>query len=180
MAWVRAFIAVARATRNERIISTCPIAGLGDAALLGLDRAGGRLSVQRIRLATPAPRRPVGAVDLHHHLAVGAQEPGQPGPEAAGALDAPGVDLAQALRPGQQLGVAGQGGRHAGGVQAPPEAVGGHRDVDVGVGIDANRDLGGRWLCHRVLAASLPVVVDGTHRPGGRTRLRWVCGDRLL
>jgi hypothetical protein len=30
--WVRAFIAVARATRSERTISTCPVTGLGDGA----------------------------------------------------------------------------------------------------------------------------------------------------
>jgi hypothetical protein len=32
-----------------------------------------------------------------------------------------------------------------------------------------------------VMAVSLlSQGIDGTHRPGGRTRLRWVCGDRLL
>ena len=56
MAWVRAFIAVARATRSERIISTCPSPALGMAALTGLDRSGGRLGVQGVGLAAPAPR----------------------------------------------------------------------------------------------------------------------------
>jgi len=148
---------------------------------VGLDRPGGGLGVQRVGLAAPAPGGPVGAVDLDHDLPMAAQKAGQGGAEGAGALDAPGVGLAEALRPVQQLGVAGRRGGDAGGVQAPAEGVLGDGDVDVGVGIDPNGDLGGCWLWHR--GDGRPpcgVGMDGTHRPGGRTRLRWVCGDRLL
>jgi hypothetical protein len=66
---------------------------------VGLGRAGGGLGIQRIGLATPAPRRPVGAVDLDHDLTLGAQEASQPSPEAAGALDPPGLELAETLGP---------------------------------------------------------------------------------
>jgi hypothetical protein len=73
MAWVRAFIAVARATRSERIISTCPSPALGTLPLLGLDGPRGGLGVQGVGLATLAqlpllqrigPRLPLGLASL--------------------------------------------------------------------------------------------------------------------
>ena len=65
IAWVRARIAVWRATRSERIISTCPVPVLGGhGGLAGLHRAGGGLSVGRVRLAVAPAGLAVGPVDL--------------------------------------------------------------------------------------------------------------------
>jgi hypothetical protein len=133
---------------------------------MGLDGSGGDLGVQRVGLAAPAPGLAVGTVDLDHDLAVTVQEARQPSPEAAGTFDPPALDLAQALGPAQQLGIAGRSGRDADGVQAPTKAVVGHRDVDLGVGIDPDRDLRGRWLCHGGDGRLLSVV--GWTAPTGR------------
>jgi len=66
MVWVRARMAVWRATRRQWIISTWPVPALGTTvaspACLGVDRVG---------LATLAPGSSVGPVDLHHDLVVG-------------------------------------------------------------------------------------------------------------
>ena len=70
-----------------------PVPDFGDGTLLGLDRAGGGLGVQGVGLAPSAPRLAVGAVDLDHDLAEAVQKSSQPSPEAAGALDPPGLDL---------------------------------------------------------------------------------------
>jgi hypothetical protein len=148
---------------------------------MSLDGSGGGLGVQGVGLTAPAAGLSVRAVDLDHDLAVAMQEARQPSPEAARTFDPPALDLAQALRPAKQLGIAGRSGRNADRVHAPPEAVFGDRDVDLGVGVDPDGDPRRRRLCHGG-DGRLPFCggMDGTHRPGGRTRLRWVCGDRLL
>jgi hypothetical protein len=89
MVWVRAFIALERATRNTPDHLHQPVAGPGHAALLGLDSAGRGLGVQGIGLSLPMPGSPVGAVDLDHDLALGTEKAGQGGAEAAGAFDPP-------------------------------------------------------------------------------------------
>jgi hypothetical protein len=90
MAWVRAFIAVARATRSERIISTCPLPALGVAPWWAWTaRAAASASKGSDLPRRHRAGRSVGAVDLDHDLAVAVQEARQPGPEAADAFDPP-------------------------------------------------------------------------------------------
>ena len=63
MAWVRDRVAVCRATRSTRIISTCRFRPWGHGGLAGLDRAGGGLGVGRVGLAAAAAGLAVGSVD---------------------------------------------------------------------------------------------------------------------
>jgi len=142
-----------------------PVLGLGDpGGFAGLDRAGGGIGVDRIALAAPPPSLPVGPVDLHDPLAVAGQEAGQPGAVAAGALHAPGGDLAQGVGPGQQLRVAGAAGRHLGRAKPAAELVTGGGDVGVLVGVDPDGDPRRCGVCHGGDRHPLEAT-----RAGGRT-----------
>ena len=103
----------------------------------------------------PAAGRPVGPVDLEHDLALIAKEAGQGGAVAAGALHTPGVDLAEPPGLGEQVPVAGGGGRDADHGQAAAECVLGVGDVDVQVGIDPDGDARPLQLCDGGDAVSL-------------------------
>ena len=154
MAWVRAFIAVARATRSERIISTCRSPALGMAALAGQDRSGGGLGIDRVGLAPPAAGLAVGAVDLNHDLALRAQEASQPGPIAAGPFHPAGCHLAKSAGPVQQRPIAARRGRIAS-WPGDGRTVVGDGDVDIAVGVDPDRDPDRLGCAMVVMAASL-------------------------
>ncbi|MDQ6839332.1 MAG: hypothetical protein M3137_13650, partial [Actinomycetota bacterium] len=64
-----------------------------------------------VGLARPAPLVPVGAVDLDHGHTSASQVTGETGAVAAGSLDPYHGDGPEAAQPGQQIGVAGRGGR---------------------------------------------------------------------
>src|SRR4029453_16513620 len=116
--------------------------------LAGLHGAGGGVGIDRVALAAPAAGGPVGSVDLQDPLAVAAQEAGQAGAVAAGALHPPGLDLAERVGPGQQLGVAAAGGRRHGGAKPAAELVSGRGHVQVLVGVDADGDPWRLGVCH--------------------------------
>jgi hypothetical protein len=111
MAWVRALIAVARATRSEQSISTVAVPAWAGWWRCRPARCGRR------------PRRPAGrtcrggggpagrAGCPRTRPALGGKEASERGAVAAGALHTPGVDLAQPPGPGEQVLVAGGGGR---------------------------------------------------------------------
>ncbi|MFL5513237.1 MAG: hypothetical protein ACJ8CN_12510 [Gemmatimonadales bacterium] len=88
---------------------------------------------------------------------------------------------AEPAGPGEQVLIAGGRGGDAAGADLAAELVVGMGDVQVQVGVDPHGDPRRRRLCPGG-DGRLPFCggMDGTHRPGGRTRLRWVCGDRLL
>jgi len=153
-----------------------PVARLGhDRHLPSLDRAGGGLGVDRVGLAVAAAGGAVGAVDLQHGLALGGKEAGQGGAVGAGALYAPGVDLAEPPRPGEQVLVAGGGGGDADGGHAAAELVLGVGDMDVEVGVDPDGELPGCGVCHAGDGRLLSFAGRGVARaPAGRTALRWV------
>jgi hypothetical protein len=170
MAWVRERMAVWWATRSDRIISTWPLPALG-----------GRLPVRPARPWPPRPRPgiasaleasglAVGPVDLQHRLVVGGEEAGQPGAVAAGAFHPPGDGRTEPPGPGQQLSVAGRGGRDLQGVQLAAELVGGVGDVDVQVGIDPDRQLGHGGVWDAGDGRLLSSTGQGWHarRPGGQ------------
>jgi len=108
-----------------------------------------------VGLAAAAAGLAVGPVDLEHDLAVGDQEAGQGGAVAAGALHTPGVDLAEPPGPGEQVPVAGGGGRDADRGQAAAECVLGVGDVDVQMGVDPDGDARPLQLCDGGDAVSL-------------------------
>jgi len=173
---------LARATRSTRSIPDLPGAGLGqDGRLASLHRASGGLGVEGVGLATPPTSGTVGPVDRHDHLTVAAQEPRQPHAVGAGALNTPGVKLAEPTGPGEQATVAAGGGGHADGVQAAAELIFGVGDVDIAMGIDPHGHARGAGVCHRGHGHLLRpgAQADGTRRPSGRTVLRWVWVNRL-
>ena len=131
----------------------------------------------------PAAGGPVLPVDLHHPLSVAAEEAGQFGPVAAGALDSERLDLAQRVSPAQQLGVA------SGGVatsvvarRRPNWSLAQATCTSLWVSTPTVRRAG--WVYAMVVIAVPPArqmrLVDGTRRPGGRTALRRVWANRLL
>jgi hypothetical protein len=103
----------------------------------GLPR--GADGVQGLALGPGAPRRPLGPADLHHPLAPGLQEGGQPGAVAASALHRPAAPTGH-LHPGkvEQLTVAGpiRADRCLG--EQATNRVGGGSGEGVAVGVDAN------------------------------------------
>jgi hypothetical protein len=105
-------------------------------------------------------------VDLHHLLVVGGQEAGQPSAVAAGALHAPGDGLAEGARPGQQLPVAGGGGRDRDAGHGAAELIGGVGDVDLGVGVDADGELRRGGVCDAGDGRLLSVTGRGGTRAG--------------
>src|SRR5512132_3718355 len=157
-AWVRARMAVVRATRNERSISTWPSAALGTIVT----------SPACTARAAAAAGGPVGSVDLEHDLTRLAQVAGQPCAVGAGTLHAPGLDLAESPRPRQQGSVAGWGGGDADGVQAATELVLGVGDVDVAVGVDPDSDAWRLGVCDGGDGHLPPApCLGGWHAPAG-------------
>jgi hypothetical protein len=147
------------------------IASLGQAGrLAGLHGAGGGLGVDRVGLAMAAAGGPVWPVDLHHPLPVAAEETGQFGPVAAGALDSERLDLAQRVSPAQQLGVASGGGRHQCGRQPAAQLVLGAGHVHLFVGVDPDREARRLGVCdggNRRPSCSTDAG-GGWHAPAGR------------
>ena len=89
-----------------------------------------------------APGLPVGSVDFYDLDALPPQEPGEPDPIGAGALDADFVHLAEALEPGQQRLVAGRVGTEGLGSDQSSQRIQCRGHVVVQVGIDTARDPG--------------------------------------
>lgn len=90
---------------------------------------------------------PVRAAHLQHPDLLGRQVPGQPGPVGPGALHPDGLNLTEIVEEGQQVAVAGRGGRERLGPQDLAEPVTRGGDVDVGVGVDTADD-NLRGQCH--------------------------------
>jgi hypothetical protein len=106
MAAVRALLAPRRAVRNTRIASMIPSRRLGPRSRPGQRGPGGRLGVDRVRLAMLPAGSPVGPVGLDHpHLLI-EQVASQAGAVAAGALHPDHTDLSVVAKPAQQLLVA--------------------------------------------------------------------------
>ena len=142
IAWVRDLTAEARASRNMRSISTGPSAVLAvRVGPGGQHGAGGGDGVDGVGLAVAAAGGAVGPVDLDHGDAAAAQVSGQGSAVGAGALHPGAVQHAEAAGPGQQLAVAGGGGREGGVGDLGAEGGDDRGDVDVLVGVDAEDDL---------------------------------------
>jgi hypothetical protein len=156
------------------------VARLGhDRHLSGLHRPGGGGSVDRVGLAQVAPGLAVGPVDLLDDLALGGKEAGQGGAGGAGALHAPGDDLAEPPRPDEQVVVAGGGGGDLHGVHAAAELVGCVGDVDLQVGVDPDGELGRGGVCHAGDGRLLSFAGGDGTRAGRADNPARGLGDRL-
>ena len=147
------------------------LAGLGGGGgHPGQGGPGGGLGVDRVRLAPASAGAAVGAVDLQHLEAVGADKAGQPSPIGAGALDADALHRPKALGPGDQGDIAaGRGGKGLGATQ-PSGLVDDRGHMGFQVGIDPDGDRWGRcW--HALHDRSFRAARTGTartHRDGGQ------------
>ena len=98
MAAVRALTAPLRAVRSARIDFHDPVASLGDRGRHpGQHGPGGRLGVDRVRLAPLAAGPTVGSVDLDHGYALVQEHLGQSGAVAAGAFHPDRTQLPMAM-----------------------------------------------------------------------------------
>ncbi|GAB3849460.1 hypothetical protein GCM10027610_072580 [Dactylosporangium cerinum] len=98
-------------------------------------------SVDGVGFAVAAAGGAVGAVDLDHGDLVAAQVAGEGGAVGAGAFHAGAVQDAEAVGPGQQLLVAGGGGREGGVGDVDAEGGDDRGDVDVFVRVHAEDHL---------------------------------------
>ena len=124
------------------------VVGLRDHRGLVTDHCpGGSDSVDHVGLAVRAAHLPVRPAHLNHLDLLRGQMPGQPGTVGPGALHPDGLNLAEAGQEGQQVAVAGRGGRERLRAKhlAQPVTRGG--DVDVGVGVHTADD-NLRGQCH--------------------------------
>ena len=86
------------------------------------------------------PGGPVGAVDLDDVEAVVTQVAGEPGAVGAGSFDTEGTDVAEPCGPVVELVVADGRGRYLEVAESAAQGVERNSDVDVFVGVDADRD----------------------------------------
>ena len=106
IAVVRALTALSRATLSCRIISTAPSAVLGVAGGLPREhRAGGRLSVDSVRLARGSTQTPIDSIHFHDPMTRAVDRTGQADAVAAGPFNADGLDATIRLGPGEQRSI---------------------------------------------------------------------------
>ena len=161
-----------------------PVAGLGGAVgSPGQDGVGGGDGVDGVGFAVAAAGGTVGAVDLHHGDVVAAQVSGQRGAVAAGAFHSGTVQHAETTRPGQQLPVAGGGGRELGAGQRHAQDGDDRGDVDVLVGVDTEDDLLGVRVgrdCSRSWCGMLGIGCSSPDRLGWRMAIAGPAGRSEL
>src|SRR3989304_4216594 len=140
--------------------SACLAAASG--AVLGAE--GGPLAIQ-------PGLAPVGPVDLDHAMALSTQVAGDPGAIRCRALDPEGEDLPMRHRPALEL--IGAASLRCPGQRADPTAefVKGDCDVDVLVGVDADRDLPRDGLLRDAAHGCRSFPWLAARGPGGRTGL---------
>jgi hypothetical protein len=125
-----------------RSISTGGVGVLaGGGGPAGQHRQGGGDRVDGVGLAVAAAGGAVGAVDLDHGQVLVAQVAGQARAERAGSLDAGAAEVTETLGPGQQLVVAGGGGREGGSGDLDTERGDHCGDVGILVRVDAEDDV---------------------------------------
>jgi hypothetical protein len=114
-------------------------------------------------------------------LVVGGQEAGEGSAVAAGALHPPDDRLTELVGPGQQLLIAGRGGRDLEGGQRAAELVVGVGDVQLQVGVDPDGELGRDrvWDAGDGCLLISGRVGDGT-RAGRADSTARSLGDRLV
>jgi hypothetical protein len=134
--------------------------------------AGGPGGIQRVGLGAVASGGPLGPVQLHDLLGVRAQEPGQAGTIAAGALDRPHPPTLLPIGQPQQLLVAGRGGRHGGLLEhGAANCLNNRGGVGVLVGVDPDDELDEVCQHSHALTPCPDVEVDGSVRTGPRAGL---------
>jgi hypothetical protein len=148
------------------------VLGLGDAGTpAGQGGAGGVLGIDGVVLATPAPVRAVGPIDLGDLDPSLAKMAGDPGAVAASALDPDQAHVAEAAQPADQGAVAGAGGGERLGPQQHPGGVEHGDDMQVFVGVDPPDDNpAGRWDAGHV--GLLPARRAGRRATRRRRRTR--------
>ena len=99
-------------------------------------RAGGRLSVDRVRLARGSTQTPIDSIHFHDPMTRAVDRTGQADAVAAGPFNADGLDATIRLGPGEQRSIPLRIGTERVGAQADAPAIDRHRDVHVLVGID--------------------------------------------
>ena len=99
-------------------------------------RAGGRLSVDSVRLARGSTQTPIDSIHFHDPMTRAVDRTGQADAVAAGPFNADGLDATIRLGPGEQRSIPLRIGTERVGAQADAPAIDRHRDVHVLVGID--------------------------------------------
>ena len=130
---------VARSTRNDSVMVRVSFGAPRSVPAMTLRAAS---SASKIRLALLASASSVRSADLADLVAVAEELAGEPSAVAAGAFDAPGLDLAVPAAPFPEPAQPGRCGGDAAGVEPTTVLVEDDRDVDVFVGVDAEHKLG--------------------------------------
>ena len=99
-------------------------------------RAGGRLSVDSVRLARGSTQTPIGAIHFHDPMTRAADRTGQADAVAAGPFNADRLDATIRLGPGEQRSIPLRISAERVGAQTETPVIDRHRDVHVLVGID--------------------------------------------
>ena len=106
----------------------------------GLGGPGRADRIQRIGLALPVPVLPVRAIHLHHPHPGRDQIAGQPGPVAAGALDAGQSEVPETAQPAEQFRVPGCCGGELLHAQQPADRIECSSDMQVSVRVHTASD----------------------------------------
>ncbi len=143
------------------------LAGLRDGGRRpGQDNACCGFGVQGVVLSLPAVGATVRPVHLHDPVATCAKVPDQTSAPAAGPHDADRAEIPQFLRPLLESPVPARCGRDRQFTEAPPELIQCDSDVEIAVGVDADRD--DRRECVRRLLMSLLHLRDAVMHRAGR------------
>ena len=134
-------------------------------------RAGGRLRVDRVRLARGSTQTPIDSIHFHDPMPRAVDRTGQADAVAAGPFNADGLDATIRLGPGEQRSIPLRIGTERVGAQADAPAIDRHRDVHVLVGIDPDN--------HRLRFVQVGPAVRHCRLLGLR---RWLvrAGDRTV